>query len=234
MKLITFQSLVALKELIHTGTLECRKEYINLAKSGYAYSWVTEKMNGRIRNDSNAEYPLWCWVKCYHHICPPKRRGVPVKGFDVKITFAKPEDEVFITDFRRYSFVLNNTYIPDSFVDKEKFDEKLKRLHITQEELQAYVRPDLFCEHRTDQAYLEICREIRKSFDKCITTDSDILQGCVWKIGWHEVEKIELLHDESCRYGSLNDKRANGKRINWREDFYKRLSKEEQFIHLQT
>lgn len=226
MKLVTFQSLEALKDLVNKGYLECKEEYIDLKKSGTAYSWISEKMSGIIKNDIGAKYPIWCWVKCYNNICPPKHKGKPVEGFDVKITFTKAREKVFITDFRRYSFLLNNTYIPDSLKDKEEFDRKLKRLNITEADLKAYVRPDQFDRCRTDDEYLEICQKIRESFDKCITTDSDVLQGCVWRINLDEVEQIEFLSDDAYVYGSLNYIRNNGKRINWREDFYKRLKEE--------
>ena len=223
LKLVTFQSFDALKDLINKGYLECNEEYIDLRKAGVAYSWVLEKMDGKIEGKMNAKYPIWCWVKCYNNICPPKHKGKPVEGFDVKVSFTKPQEDVFITDFRRYSFLLNNMYIPDSLADKEKFDEKLKKFNITESDLQAYVRPDLFDTHRTVDEYLEICQEIRRSFDKCITTDSDVLQGCVWRITLDEIEKIEFLNDRSYRFGSLYYIRSNGKRINWREDFYKKL-----------
>ena len=78
-------------------------------KNGITYKWVIDKMNENLENKFNTSYPIWCWVKCYNGICPPKRKGEPVKEFQVKITFNKKEDEVFITDFRRYSFLLNTT-----------------------------------------------------------------------------------------------------------------------------
>ncbi|MCM1542596.1 MAG: DUF3841 domain-containing protein [Blautia sp.] len=202
LKLVTFQSLEAFRDLVSKGYLESSEKYIDLEKYGYAYSWISEKMSGQIRNDTAARYPLWCWVKCHNHICPPKHKGAPVKGFDVKITFDKAEDEVFITDFIRYSFVLNHTYIPDSLADKERFDKKLSG---------------------QTQAVSELRREIEKSFDRCITTNSDILQGCVWRIDLEDIEKLEFLNDKSYRYGSLNYRRSNGKRINWIEAFYKTL-----------
>ncbi len=223
MKLVTFQSLDALKSLINKGYLECDEKYIDIKKTGSTYQWVIEKMNQSIENKYNVKYPIWCWVKCYHHICPPKHKGEPVKGFDVKITFHKNKKEVFVTDFRRYSFLLNNTYIPISLKDKEQFDKKLSRYQITQEDLEAFVRKDKFEFHRTDQKFLQVCDEIRKSFDRCITTNSDILQGCVWRIFLGEIEKIEFLTDKNYRYGSLNYIRNNGERINWKKDFYKKL-----------
>ncbi len=224
MKLITFQSMEALKDLINKGYLECREDCINLKKAGPTYMWVLEKMNQNVEKRTNVKYPIWCWVKCYNNICPTKHKGQPVEGFDVKITFHKPEKEVFVTDFRRYSFLLNNMYIPTSLEDKKIFDRELEKHNITKEELKAYVRPDKFSTHRTDKEFLDVCLKIRKSFDRCITTESDILQGCVWRIDISEVEKIELLHDKDYRFGSLNYKRSDGKTMDWREDFYKKLS----------
>lgn len=223
MKLVSFQSMGALRDLVNKGYLEVDEKYINLKKAGPTYDWVLEKMSERVKNRGNAKYPIWCWVKCYNAVCPPKHRGEPVEGFDVKITFHKNGEDVFITDFRRYSFLLNNTYIPSSLEDKESFDKKRKQANITKDDLKAYVRPDKYKEHRTDAKYLQFCKEIRNSFDRCITTDSDVLQGCVWRINLNEIEKIEILNDTNYRYGSLNYIRSNGKRINWINDFYSKL-----------
>lgn len=223
MRCVTFQSMGALQTLVSKGYLVCDETKIALDTYGHTYAWVVKKMNERMENPTHAPYPIWCWVRCYHHICPSRRKGTPVDGFDVKITFDKPKADVFITDFRRYSFVLNNCYIPTDRRDKEKFDRLLARYNITADELRAYVRKDICAAHRTDQAYLQVCEEIVASFDRCITEDSDVLQGCVWEIRLDEVDRIEILHDKSCRYGSLNGIRKNGTRINWQEDFYRLL-----------
>ena len=92
--------------------------------------------------------------------------------------------------------------------------------------MRAFVRKDKYDKHRTDKEYLQICEEIRNSFERCITEDSDVLQGCVWRIDVNEIENIEMLNDKNYRYGSLNYVRKNGKRINWQEEFYKRLKLE--------
>ena len=112
---------------------------------------------------------------------------------------------------------------PNSIEDKINFEKKLERYKITKEELKAYVRHDKYKEHRMDEEFFYICSEIRKSFDKCITENSDILQGCVWRINLEEIEKIEILKNDGYRYGSLNYIRSNGKRINWIKDYYKKL-----------
>lgn len=223
MKLVTFQSLDAVKDLFKKGYLECNKEKINLDKVGSTYKWVIQNMNKYVDNKYDATYPLWCWIKCYNGICPSKRKGSKVEGFDVKITFHKKEEDVFITDFRRYSFLLNNMYIPDNVQDKIRFFKKLEKYNITEEELKAFVRTDKYKTHRVDKEYLMICEEIRSSFDKCITKDSDVLQGCIWRINLDEIEKIEILNEDGYKYGSLNYIRSNGKRIDWIKEYYKKL-----------
>ena len=171
----------------------------------------------------NIKYPIWCWVKCYDGICPPTVKGKRVEGFDVKITFNKKKEDIFITDYRRYSFLLKNMYIPDGIEDKEKFDNKLKESNISLEDLKVYVRKDKYFCHRTDKEFLEICDETQKIFYRCITEDSDVLQGCVWKIDKSEIESIEILPKDDNVYGSLNYVRENGKRFDWVEDYYTRI-----------
>ncbi|MBQ7307875.1 MAG: DUF3841 domain-containing protein [Clostridia bacterium] len=223
MRLITFQSYEALKFLINNGYLICDEKYINMQKSKMTYDWVIEKMQEIIKNNTEAKFPMWAWVKCFNGICPPKRKGESVKNFNVKITFNKNANEVFVTDFKKFSFILNNTFIPSTKKEKEDFDQLLKKYNITDEDLKAFARSDKYPTHRTDKEYLEICSLIRKSFDKVITTDSNILQGCVWDIKLSEVESIEILTDTNTVYGSLNYIRSNGKRFDWRNDYYKTL-----------
>ena len=134
MKVITFQSKEALKYLEKNGYLRCEDKYIDKDKMSQTYNWVIQNMNERVKNKSNATYPIWCWVKCNRSICPPKHKGKSVEGFDVKITFNVKDEEVFITDFRRYSFLLSNTYIPETKTEKEEFEKELNSKNITQEQ----------------------------------------------------------------------------------------------------
>ena len=110
MKLVTFQSFEALKYLIINKYLTRDEKYINIKKSGHTYDWIIKKRKDKIPNFSKGKYLIQAWVKCYNGIGPAKRKGSPIKGYDVKITFNKNHTEVFITDFRRFSFLLNNTY----------------------------------------------------------------------------------------------------------------------------
>lgn len=226
MKLVTFQSIDALNDLNKKGYLECNESKIDIKKVGSTYKWIVDKMNEKIDNPNKTKYPLWCWVKCYNGIYPPKVKGKKVDGFDVKITFHKDEKDVFITDFSRYSFLLNNIFIPNNLKEKNDFDNLLMKYNITKEDLEAYVRSDKYTTHRTDKEFIDVCNMIKESFDRCITKDSDILQGCVWRINKSEIEKIEILKDDGYTYGSLNYIRSNGERIDWQEDYYRLLKGE--------
>ena len=219
MKLVTFQSMDALKDLINKGYLECNNN-IDF-KNKKIYDYIVSKMNEKIVNKYNTKYPLWCWVKCYNGICPPKHKGNKVDGFDVKITFNKDIKDVFITDFRRYSFLLNNKFIPNSLNELSIFKSELKKYKITDKELLDYIRNK--DDVRRDTDFIKMCKKIESSFDRCITTDSDILQGCIWRINLNEIESIEILKDDGYVYGSLNYIRSNGKRMNWIKDYYKKL-----------
>lgn len=223
MKLVSFQSMDALKDLINKGYLEVDEQHINIKKYGHTYEWIIEKMNESVPNEYGTKFPLWCWVKFKQGICPPKHKGTPAKGFDVKITFEKRKEEVFITDYRRYSFLLNNIYIPDSKHDKKQFEKELEKYSVTAEELKAVVRTDKYSSYRTDKEFMDICYKIRKSFDRCISEESDVLQGCIWRINLNEVLKIEILNDSNYGFGTFNYMRKNGKRFDWINDFYDKL-----------
>lgn len=205
MKLKTFQSLEALKYLINHGYLICDETYINQEKYGYAYNFITTNMAKKINREANIKYPIWCWVKCYNGICPNKHKGQRVEGFDVKITFEKDEHEVFITDYRRYSFVLNNLYLPESLNDKKQFEREQKKAQATNDKLLGQ----------------KLISKIKKSHLRCIITDSNILQGTIWKLNLSDVIKIELLPHDGYVYGSLNYPLKNGNRISWPQQFYK-------------
>lgn len=221
MKLVTFQSIEALKELINKGYLECDSSKID-SKNKKIYDYIVNKMNEKVDNKYNTKYPLWCWVKCYNSICPPKHKGKKVNGFDVKITFNKKAEDVFITDFRRYSFLLNNQFIPNSLYELKEYQELLNKYNITNKELLDYIRNNNV---RCDDNFKMMCDKIEDSFKRCITNDSDILQGCIWRINLNEIDSIEILKDDGYTYGSLNYIRSNGSRMDWISDYYRKLGK---------
>lgn len=212
MKLITFQSESVLKELVTRGHWKCDPKYVDVSRYGSVYDWITAHMEHRIQRPSDIRYPVWCWVKFKNGICPPRHRGVSGPLPIIKITFNKRPEDVFVTDYRRYSFLLNYRYIPESLDDRRRFDEKLA---------QAGLEND--ASYEMCRKFPAICNEIEDSFQRCITSDSDVLQGCVWRVLLSDVEQIEFLRNGEYQYGTFNYTRKNGTRFNWIEDLYKKL-----------
>lgn len=101
-------------------------------------------MKEKLDNKYDTKFPLWCWVKCYNGICPPKRKGNKTGKQYVKITLYRNEKDVFITDYRRYSFILSNQFIPNNLNEREIFNKKLEKYSISNEDLKAYVRRDKY------------------------------------------------------------------------------------------
>ena len=65
MKLVTFQSIQAVQDLLKKGYLECNEEKINMQKMGYVYDWIIEKMNQKTKNPHNTKYPLWPTIRVF-------------------------------------------------------------------------------------------------------------------------------------------------------------------------
>lgn len=213
MKLITFQPESILRELAVHEHWECDPKYIDVPRYGHVYDWVAAHMEKNLGKPAGIQYPIWCWVKFKSGICPPRHKGKSSSLPILKITFNKRAEDVFVTDYRRYSFLLNYRYIPESLEDRRRFDEKLASMGLASDA--PYV---LY------QKFPEICGEIENSFQRCITSDSDVLQGCVWRVSLSDIERIEFLRDPGYQYGTFNYVRQNGSRFNWIEDFYKKLS----------
>ncbi|MBQ6546946.1 MAG: hypothetical protein IJL74_02990 [Bacilli bacterium] len=55
MKLVTFQTIEAVKDLFNKGYLECDEKKINFDKNSSTYNWIVENMNKRIDNPNNTK-----------------------------------------------------------------------------------------------------------------------------------------------------------------------------------
>lgn len=55
MKLVTFQTMDALRNLINNGELICDEKYIDMKKSAPTYKWIKEKMEEYVPNKTQAK-----------------------------------------------------------------------------------------------------------------------------------------------------------------------------------
>lgn len=200
----------AYNSLLKNGYLVANEKFINLDKYGVPYNYISNKMQN-ITNPYNAKFPLWVWVQ-YGKISSPRKNkllGFFAKDEDVivKITFTKPDNQVLVTDYIKYHFLLTNEYLPLSINDKQQFDDLMKSKKVTSQDLLAYVRRDKFTEYRKDKDYEFINSKIQNSYSRIFDNLGDYKQGTIWHLQKAEILKVEFINKEDCTKKSSVDYR---------------------------
>ena len=221
MKLITFQSLDAFKELKGKGILRMPaqvNELIDLKKYSVPYNFIVDQMKKKIPNKTEVKYPLWAWEKCGKFIAPRKRKNVLNKErkTKVKITFLKPDEQVLVSDYMAYSFILSGHIVPKTKKEYDLFLKKIEMLGISLEELKGFVRNE-----KTRLKVKQLFPEIQETWSRIFSPKSNVHQACIWDIKWEEVEKIELCDDSQYLYNSMNSLRPDGTRPDWKKEYLK-------------
>lgn len=214
MKLTTFQTLKAYNDLMSKGYLIVDQNYVNTSKYGVPYNWIKEKMKN-ITNPYNAAYPLWSWYK-YGKIDYP-RRNTLLPFFDedniiVKITFNKDQNDVLLTDFIKYCFMLTNEYLPCNKDDLNLFNKLMIDCNVTKEDLLKFVRRDKYKDYRNDNDFLKINTLVKQSYESILNVESNIIQATIWDIKKEDIIDIEFINKDAC------NKRKNN--IDYRKNIY--------------
>ena len=221
MKLITFQSLEAFKELKRKGILRVPDSFSNATSKKYdiPYHFIMNEMKKKLPS-SDILYPLWAWEKCGGFIAPRKRKNVLniQKPAKVKITFSKPNKEVLISDYMAYSFVLSGHIVPKTKKEYDTFLDDLKKQGIPLTELKLFVRQEKVPSFKKIQ---KIYPQIQKTWSRIFDLKSNVHQACIWDIKWAEVERVELCEDSQFLYNSMNPLRPNGTRPDWKKEYLK-------------
>lgn len=216
MKLVTFQTEDALKVLQKDGVLKANPDYMDLQKYGVPYDWIVAEMKKRkILPEYSEQYPLWAWAKCGSSVGPRKKKNINhITQKLVKIVFEKPEDEVLLSDYMAYSFILSGQIVPKNKKEYSIFLKQMENRGISLEDLKKSVR------HQKTNVPIN---EIKKSWGRIFDFKSYIYQACVWNIKAEDVKKIEILDDANYLYGSMNAKRKDGSRPDWKKKYLKFL-----------
>ncbi len=201
MKLVTFQTKQAYDSLLKNGYLIADAKFINKAKYGVPYQYIVDNMQN-IDNPYCAAYPLWAWVKYGSFLSPPKNKLLGFFPNDdkeiVKITFEKAPNQVLITDYIKYHFLLTNEYLPLSQTDKNNFDKLMKENNVSKEDLLAFVRRDKFKYFRTDKQFELINQQVQLSYKNIFDNKGNLQQGTVWCILLSEIKNVEIIKRENC------------------------------------
>lgn len=201
MKLVTIQTKAAYDSFLKNGYLIANSKFINEAKYGVPYSFIIKNMQN-INNNYNAKYPIWAWVKYGGYSSPPKNRllGFFPKDEDeiVRITFEKKDNQVLVSDYIKYHFLLTNEYLPKSIKDMLDFESLMTSSGVSKEDLLAYVRRDKYTTYRKDDNFKYINKKIALSYEDIFVLGNRILQATVWYITKAEVKKVEIIKRKNC------------------------------------
>lgn len=140
MRLWTIQPVEVWEELNKKGYFICnpaKADYISDKEWNFkeSYDWLVEQMEYRIgRRPNGVSYPIWAWhTRDWQHKKPDLRNvGLGNKGEkSVCIEVEIPDNQVVLTDYDTWHFVLNNWYFDDSYSEEEweKLHAKYDRLN---------------------------------------------------------------------------------------------------------
>jgi hypothetical protein len=125
-KYYTIQTIEAWNQAIELKYLEGNVDYID--KSFIEpYHWLMDQMEKRLKS-YNGEYPIWLW---------PKRQDLRKSGYlskgqhGVLLEIELDENDVLLSDFEAWHFVLNNWFFSISDDEEKMFEEG--KLLITKE-----------------------------------------------------------------------------------------------------
>ena len=129
MILWTIQPLTVWKALQSKGQIQAREVFVD-KHFRPAYRWMRDQMRLRLGPPpSSNSFPLWAW---YQWQGASKKRPdlrfsghLPSGETGVLIEFLAEADEVLLSDFELWHYVLNYLYLPSSSRDEAQFDSVL-------------------------------------------------------------------------------------------------------------
>ncbi|PQO47904.1 hypothetical protein C5Y93_02375 [Blastopirellula marina] len=129
MELWTIQTEPAWRSLQERGYLRATRAHADRDLLP-AYDWMAAQMKERIGppRSSKSSVPLWAWQQ-YDGIerrRPDLRRAwhLPRGTHGVRVGFEIPDDQVLLSDFQSWHYVLNYSYLATSESDAEAFDAR--------------------------------------------------------------------------------------------------------------
>lgn len=145
MRLWTVQPIEVWRELKEKGYFICdpmKADYISDKEYNFknSYDWLVKQMEYKIgKRPNGVDYPIWAWhTRDWQHKKPDLRNvGLGNKGEkSVCIEIEIPDNQVVLTDFDAWHYVLNNWYFDNSNNEEEweKAHQKFDRLDMKKRE----------------------------------------------------------------------------------------------------
>lgn len=143
MLLWTIQNYTAYENMQKTGLLTASENHLFCEDDfKFAYDWMGDKMKEhRLMPSTRINYPVWAW---YQWEGKRKRRDMREAGHAkrgekiVQLTMEVPDEDVLLSDFDLFHYVLNYWYLPINEQDDKFFEEEYKSLGFNWYDLQDF------------------------------------------------------------------------------------------------
>lgn len=125
MKLWTIQPKEIYDYTIRNGAFIAKAEEASMYQDfADAYDWYVRKMSEKISKPENIKLPIWAWCRWDGKEKKPDLRYARFKNTGdnheyALISLEVPDDEVLLSDFDNWHFVLNNSYLDESNNEEE-------------------------------------------------------------------------------------------------------------------
>ena len=201
MRLWTIQSYTAYESMLKTGLLTAsEKDLFCKDEFKFAYDWIAMKMKEReIIPSQETNSPVWAW---YQWEGNRKRRDMREGGHAkrgekiVQLTIEVPDEDVLLSDFDLFHYVLNYCYLPVDEQDDVSFEEEYKSLGLTWHDLQDFSiqSHDMVQLREKITSSWNRIFELKKKDDNWLYGENDkkSIQATFWKLRLDQVKKAEI------------------------------------------
>ena len=133
MLLWTIQDYTAYQDLLINGTLTANEDYIDVDFKR-SYDWLAGQMQKRgLILPNEVKYPMWAW---YQWKGKRKKRDMRESGYAqrgtkiVRLEIEIDDEDVLLSDFDLWHYVLNNWYLPINEQEDAEFEKQYTDLGV--------------------------------------------------------------------------------------------------------
>lgn len=174
-----------LDELERTGVYRVREEYVRLKNDTMTdyylelYRWLTYSCRSCIKIPEDADLPVWL------SLTEGTRLGA-VEGA-IALELEVPADELFILDYNKWGYRVNDWYVPLDAEDERKHNEELKSQGISNEAMLIMSDKGNFYPAMKQK----IIRSWRRVIEDGPNEDPEQNVGVVWELRREWVKGVE-------------------------------------------
>lgn len=184
MKVWTIQCAEVYDIIQRTGEYSVKEDFIdNYYKS--AYLWLTEQMKNKIGPaPDDVTFPIWAWYRWNGKNKKPDLRSSSFGKTGDRLICMEldiPDNEICLSDFDSWHFVLNYTYLNNGCEDEETFNSDWEKLNkMTPERRKEAIEKSW--ENIFDIDFYKSAYQVRGEW----------VQGTFWKIKKEYIKKVQF------------------------------------------